>query len=306
MSRRICVMMSTYNGESFVEEQIRSLFSQQQVSISVVVRDDGSTDGTVALLEKLQGEFEFKLLVEKNCGVKRSFMRLLASADDAEYFAFCDQDDYWLKDKLCRAVLQLQSLGDVVPTMYCSAVSVVDRNLQKIRADLMPVDVGLGGLLVENFAVGCTVVINRSARDLVLRNSEANFCMHDWWVALLIKTYGKVVCDSESRILYRQHGGNSVGVQAGVFSRLMSGLQFMFSLEQKFDAYGQISAFQVVCKAESPDTGAHALALCQRIVRAKGSFLLRAKLLLAGDLAWKSGARSQVKKLHFLLFGIIR
>ena len=102
--KKVCVLMSTYNGEKYLKEQIDSILKQKGVKVNLLVRDDGSTDNTLSLLE----EYKKKGLLDYCCGSNmkpaRSFMELLSIAPDSDYYAFSDQDDYWEHDKLFNAV----------------------------------------------------------------------------------------------------------------------------------------------------------------------------------------------------------
>ena len=116
---KVCVLISTYNGERFLEEQIASIIAQKGVEVDILVRDDGSSDMTCSLLERWQKEGKLKWYKGENLGFARSFMNLLKTASGYDYYAFCDQDDIWLEDKLQRAVAALEKIEDKVK-LYCS------------------------------------------------------------------------------------------------------------------------------------------------------------------------------------------
>ena len=111
---KVCVLISTYNGERFLEEQIASIIAQKGVEVDILVRDDGSSDMTCSLLERWQKEGKLKWYKGENLGFARSFMNLLKTASGYDYYAFCDQDDIWLEDKLQRAVTALEKIEDKV------------------------------------------------------------------------------------------------------------------------------------------------------------------------------------------------
>jgi glycosyltransferase involved in cell wall biosynthesis len=217
--KKVQILLSTYNGEKYVEEQMNSLLQQTYPNVEILIRDDGSTDRTLEILRKYATLHENIIVMEKkNTGVVKSFFDLITqSSSDADYFAFCDQDDVWKNDKISRAIERLETTPSLIPAMYCSQADLVDETLRTIGKMPEPTrGPSFSSALVQNIATGCTVVFNKAARQLLLRklpNPEA-VIMHDWWVYLVVSAFGIVVYDKESRILYRQHSLNSVGAKA--------------------------------------------------------------------------------------------
>jgi glycosyltransferase involved in cell wall biosynthesis len=216
----VVVVLSTFNGERYLDEQFASLFSQTHENIDIIVRDDGSSDGTTRLLERVAAENKnVTLHLGENVGVVASFLDLLDMVPDtADYVALCDQDDVWRDDKIERALGLLSDLNHRGPTMYCGAVEVVDEQLRHIRVERQATkQVTLGNALVQNVATGCTTVINKKALQLITaKRAAANqIGMHDWWLYQVVSAHGQVVFDDDPKILYRQHGGNVVGYASG-------------------------------------------------------------------------------------------
>jgi len=223
MTPSVCVLLSTYNGSAFLEAQLESLRRQSGVQVDLHARDDGSTDGTVALLHNYAGTWPSLAELEpgENLGPAMSFLELLRTAPDAEFYAFCDQDDVWLPDKLARAVEVLSR--DEGPTLYCSNVTCVAEDLKMLGTPRENGDTRLQHLLFENIAYGCTTVMNRAARSLIVgRLPEQGVVMHDWWCALVVGALGRIHYDPEPRILYRQHSANSYGAHAGVIGQAIA------------------------------------------------------------------------------------
>jgi len=222
--KRVQVLLSTYNGERYLKPLLESLASQEYKNIEILVRDDGSSDGTVRLLEEYAlRRKKVKLVKGENLGVIRSFFELLRlSSPDVDYLAFCDQDDVWEKDKISRAVGFLNSLPKELPLMYCSRVFIADEQLNVVGISRIPRrGPSFRNALVENIAPGCTMVVNKVARDLILLETPnfENIRMHDWWVYLVVSAFGKVLYDEKPTILYRQHSANVVGVKIGLIAR---------------------------------------------------------------------------------------
>lgn len=219
MTRHVTILLPTYNGEAFLDEQLRSIVGQTYTDWSLLVRDDGSSDGTVALVQRWCGEHPNITLIDQhdatNLGVKRSVERLLEHAT-GDYVMLCDQDDVWLPTKIETVVRRAEQEDDDAPLLVYTDLRVVDANLATIR----PTMHGAAGrstlseLLVENTVTGCTVLLNRPLRELVAGRGligHPDVLMHDWWLALVASALGKVVYVPEATILYRQHGRNTVG-----------------------------------------------------------------------------------------------
>lgn len=224
------VLVATYNGEQYLPDLLDSLLRQSHDRINVIVGDDGSTDGTRQVVERYRGRFrsleihDFSAAAEH--GARANFSRLMAKAS-ASYVMFCDQDDVWLPEKVAltlRAMLSLEaSHGRDRPTLVHTDLRVVDRDLKPL-ADSMwhsqqirPERVSLQKMLVENSVTGCTAMINRSLLALVGTIPDRAI-MHDWWIALAAVCFGAVAHLDERTILYRQHGGNSIGAKRWSFS----------------------------------------------------------------------------------------
>jgi glycosyltransferase involved in cell wall biosynthesis len=217
---RVQVLMSTYNGQKYLEEQVDSLLNQDWPGLEIIIRDDGSTDETLSLLKKYASLKNVQIFNGKNLGVVRSFFALLeASSPDAEYIAFCDQDDVWEKDKVSRAIGIIKKYVDT-PAMYCSRVTLVDENLKMLGFSQIPRrEPAFGNALVENIATGCTIIINNAARQVILTKLPSAILIHDWWIYLVVSAFGKVIYDEEPRILYRQHSSNMIGERSGLLAK---------------------------------------------------------------------------------------
>jgi glycosyltransferase involved in cell wall biosynthesis len=214
------VLVSTYDGERWVAAQLDSVLAQTHPSLRVLVRDDGSRDGTLAVLERYAGDPRVRVVRGENLGLPAAFFRLLDDAgDDADLWALCDQDDVWVPDKLARAVAALAGLDG--PALYCARVLVTDEALRPLYPHELPRrGPSFANALVQNIALGCTVVVNRAARDLLRGRWPRECVMHDAWMYLVVAGSGTVVYDDALVVHYRQHGGNTVGMGRGPVSRL--------------------------------------------------------------------------------------
>jgi glycosyltransferase involved in cell wall biosynthesis len=219
---RVTVLLSTYNGSKYLQGQLNSLYQQTYPDIRILVRDDGSTDSTRSILVSEQAKERIDILEEHyNLGPALSFFELLRSTESTgtEYVAFCDQDDVWHPEKIAHAISALTGVTGHGPAMYCSRAEIVDEHLIHIGFTDVPRQIGFGNALVENVAVGCTIVLNRKAIDLIVDNLPNSVLIHDWWCYLVVSCFGEVVFDNRPGIKYRQHESNSIGIAANIFER---------------------------------------------------------------------------------------
>lgn len=205
------VLMSTYNGERYLQEQLSSIYEQEDVNCSLLVRDDGSLDSTLGILAKEQEQGRLVWYTGENKGPAWSFWDLLCKASGADYYAFADQDDVWLKDKLAKAVKSLDGQKDR-PALYFCQTQLVDEGLVPLENVKIHPLLTYGEALIYQFVGGSTMVFNEALRRKLVEYTPQYMRMHDIWVydvALAIGAF--VYFDPTSYILYRQHGGNAVG-----------------------------------------------------------------------------------------------
>ena len=222
----IAILMATYNGERFLSEQIESILAQSCQDWVLFIRDDGSADGTLAIIDRYcyayPGQIKKLVLPAEKQGSTFNFAALHKYVRDNysfSYYMFSDQDDVWLKDKIeltLRAMKKAENGGG--PTLVHTDLKVVDENLNvlgesffKYRA-LKPEIKDINHLLVQNNATGCTMMWNKALDDIVGDTllAEGVF-QHDWWLTLTACCFGKIVLVSVATVLYRQHGGNTIG-----------------------------------------------------------------------------------------------
>ncbi len=223
---KVTVLLSTYNGGNYLAEQLDSLVAQQGVEVDILVRDDGSTDNTRELLDKWQEKGVLSWYTSENLGPGKSFMHLLKNAAPGGYYAFCDQDDVWLPEKLKLTMEKMQSVEKAnpgKPVIVHTDMYVVDERLNVVhdsfwrssglRPDILRT---FPYLCVCNSVNGCTIVMNSTARELILEKYvEQELIIHDVISALTVSYYGGVIDYVEApTVLYRQHSSNVVGAVA--------------------------------------------------------------------------------------------
>jgi glycosyltransferase involved in cell wall biosynthesis len=221
------ILLATYQGARFLEEQLDSVLAQTHPHWTLVARDDGSSDETSAILQRYAARDPGRIRVlsteGRRLGAMGNFSALL-DASTAQHVMFCDQDDVWLPEKIALTLARMQAAeaahGASRPVLVHTDLRVVDEALLPI-ADSMwrfqqtdPARLAtLPRALLQNFVTGCTAMVNRPllAEALPIPR-EAR--MHDWWLALVALKFGVVESVPTATILYRQHGKNERGAKA--------------------------------------------------------------------------------------------
>jgi len=216
----VAVLMSTYNGEKYISEQIDSILSQKDVNIKLYIRDDGSYDRTISIIQQYNTLDNVELIVDgENVGPGNSFMRLLynyAGLEGVEFFAFADQDDIWFSNKIAVAV---EKLGDCKQAkLYCSNQNIFKNGMDCGLRYTEPQDITLIGHITKNTIAGCTFVFTKKLAKIIAESRHVDeellkYRLHDAWVILVAICCGKVFYDGESYMNYRIHNANVVGVK---------------------------------------------------------------------------------------------
>jgi glycosyltransferase involved in cell wall biosynthesis len=240
------IVLATYQGAAFLPPQLASIVAQRGVAWRLFVRDDGSSDGTRSILAAFREQHPDRVtLVEDedlHLGAAQSFSRLLA-ATTAPYVFMCDQDDVWWPDKLERSLeilrrAEAESGGR--PVLVHTDLRIVDAEL-RVLAPSMDAYQRLGAdrrhalrqLLVQNTVTGCTAGVNRALLDRALPVPE-DAIMHDWWMALVAASCGRVAYVPEATIDYRQHGSNALGARRYGLAMRKTRAELRGSLERTF------------------------------------------------------------------------
>lgn len=243
----VCVLLASYNGEKYIQDQVQSILAQDYGEIDIFIVDDFSTDNTAVLVQRFQ-ELHPNIRVKinkNNLGPTANFLSMLSlHGHNYDYVFFCDQDDFWLPNKITRAVEQISSLTS--PALYCSNCCLVDENLNLIseqRWEFVP-EFTFGNALIENFAQGCTIALNRKAVKLLnsceYRNIQG-IILHDWWCYLIVSAFGEVIYDPKPTMLYRLHANNVAGHNFG-FERMKIRIKKALTLNV-FDPTKQLQIF---------------------------------------------------------------
>ncbi len=220
-TKKVQILMSTYNGEEYIREQIDSILAQSYPDVDILIRDDGSSDDTFLILKEYEEMHQnIRAYQGENIGVNKSFFELLKKSNqDAAYIGFCDQDDYWLPEKIEKAVEHLQTLNG--PALYCGAKTLVDANLEILEDQQDPhVTPGFGNAVIESICSGCTTLMNRKLVDIIKERLPEDVIHHDWWCYMAATYLGSMYYDEQSYIYYRQHSGNEVGASGSAIGMI--------------------------------------------------------------------------------------
>ena len=218
--------MATFNGAQFITQQLDSLAAQTFINWNLIVSDDGSSDGTLPILKRYQETWRQEKIIIKN-GPKQGFAQnFLSLACDksikSDFYAFCDQDDVWLPQKLELAIKEIsKSCLNNEPCLYCGRTVYIDEKMKTIgQSALFKRPTSFDNALVQSIAGGNTMVFNRASKLLIETVGMVPTPSHDWWLYLLITgAGGKVVYDPTPLLLYRQHGNTTVGKNTSFFNQ---------------------------------------------------------------------------------------
>lgn len=227
----VTVLMSTFNGEKYLREQIDSILNQEgNFKLELLVRDDGSKDNTTKILDEYKGKGKLNWYTGSNMGPALSFIDLIKHSGESDYYSFADQDDFWEKEKLKNAVQNIVKSGSSkLPVLYFANASLVDSKLSSLgrnvykaqpRTDFCTL-VCAGGLL------GCTMVMNDNLAHFIRKiQLSGPIVMHDFYAAVLCKALGgRIIYDENPQMKYRQHGNNVVGVSYGIIGKIKGRLK---------------------------------------------------------------------------------
>lgn len=235
--KRVLVLMSTYNGEKYLREQLDSLFSQKDVDMTLLVRDDGSSDGTISVLEEycIMYPSKIKIIRGANCGCKDSFFLLMKEAvksyPEYDYYAFSDQDDIWLDDKLISGVNALDKEKNPIKLYYCDP-QFVDEDLNTLDIKPIPARNTLEESFILQPCIGCGMIFSPSVLKNGAKADSTMINIHDAWIyRVTLALGGTILKDRNPHILYRQHSSNVIGYNQSLRGRWKRRLKLFIDAE---------------------------------------------------------------------------
>ncbi len=253
MNKTVIILLSTYNGEKYIEEQLQSIFAQTcWQNCTLFVRDDGSKDGTVAILKKYEQQGKLRLECGENIGFVRSFFWLINNAPEADYYSFADQDDVWNADKIERAVTKLLETDTSKPQLYFSDYDFYTADMQFIGYRKTKGNTPtFYESLTDCRAAGFTTVINKAFYSVLKTFPPENIYYHDYFMFMLSFCITEPVYERVSTAKYRRHGSNeSISLQEKRKLILWRIKNFLFTSDSKFSNMYKVLEYSDVAMSE--------------------------------------------------------
>ncbi|HBR6910323.1 TPA: glycosyltransferase family 2 protein [Klebsiella pneumoniae] len=230
------IALATYNGERYISEMLDSIANQTHQDFLIHLRDDGSKDNTITICEnhKLYQEGRLKIYRDKetNLGASNNFLRILKKCK-ADYVFLCDQDDFWMEDKISKMLEEIKKNeyrnGSKKPSLVFSDLMIVDSSLDLVAASFYKSSMKSSDcrspfdFLLSNHIPGCSMVFNKELLSSIYPIPD-DFRMHDWWIAFIASYYGGVFYLNNPLIKYRQHDTNTIGAP-GMESTLLGNIK---------------------------------------------------------------------------------
>ena len=223
----ICILMSTYNGEKFLAEQLQSIEDQTHKNWRLVISDDGSSDNTLAIAKQFQekwGSDRLEIRQGPQQGFCQNFLSMACDSNiRADLYGFSDQDDVWLADKLARAVAYFNASNESqLPRAYGSRTQIVDEALNHLGfSPEFTLPRSFRNALVQSISGGNTQVFNQATKELLEQAGSQKVVSHDWWLYQIVKGAGGIFYyDPKPTLLYRQHSNAIVGANSSFRARL--------------------------------------------------------------------------------------
>ena len=210
--KKIVVLLSTYNGEKYLKELLDSVLAQIEINLDIYIRDDGSSDRTKEILKNYTEVYDnIKVVFGNNLGYAKSFWWLIQNVRDYDYYALCDQDDIWKREKLSIAIEKIGELSEDIPVLYTSDVTPFnEKGIVSSRLFNVNNAIDKYESFQKSILPGCTFVFNNKAHNLLLQYN-GYMESHDWAIYAIINMFGKVLYDCNNYIYYRLHENNTIG-----------------------------------------------------------------------------------------------
>lgn len=230
MSVRIAIILCTYNGDKYLEQQLNSIINQTYKDWVIYASDDNSNDRTLEILLNFQNTYGHNRIIitngpNKNNAAFNFLFTLNKFYYNNNYFAFCDQDDIWHKDKLERAIAFFlkNNQSEDTPKLFCSSTRYISKNGEFLQNSyIFKLKPNFKNALVQSIAGGNTMLFNKSAAKIILRTNDfQNLVAHDWWLYILVSAYeGVIFYDKIPTVDYRQHNNALVGENRSILAKV--------------------------------------------------------------------------------------
>lgn len=243
---RVAILLGTYHGEAFLEEQLASYEQQTHNNWQLYISDDGFDLSTEKILKKFNVNLFRKTYLRQGPrqGFTKNFLSLACDESiDADYYAFSDQDDIWEAHKISTAINWLKTIPDDVPSIYCSRTCLINHKGEEIGYSFILNKIpSFSHALVQNIASGNTMVFNHAAKKLLRVTGLVDVPSHDWWLYIVVSACGgKIQFDYHPSVRYRQHDNNVIGYKTGIVSKI-KGIHKLIKGQLKSDNEKHIQA----------------------------------------------------------------
>ena len=226
-SPHLAILMCTFNGEVFLEEQLDSIQNQDYKNWTLYVNDDCSRDKTLDILKRYQKKWGVKKLIIRRGPQKGFCQNFLQIINDpkikADLYFLSDQDDVWMPHKISHSIKKISKLDPLKPILYCARTTYVSSDAKRIlgQSDLFLKPPSFKNAFIQSIAGGNTMAFNEQLKRVLQKYHTADVVSHDWWLYICNELVGgKTFYDSESTIFYRQHSKSLVGANTGFIAKL--------------------------------------------------------------------------------------
>ena len=298
--KNIQILLSTYNGEKYLKAQLDSFVRLENFeSIKILIRDDGSKDGTLAILDEYSEKYGFEIIKGENIGLNASMHELIKARDKScKYFSFSDQDDVWLPSKVKRGIDALANY-DNEPVLYAACSTLVDVELNPFGHLKIPKrPLSFYNAMIENVTAGHTQICNEKMMNIIASTYSEDVVIFDHFIYLISAAAGKVIYDEECTTLYRQHGNNVVGYRSSFFGRLKIQIRAILKADVCKKSTKQLDGFVRRCEnASAPEY----LKEAKRFLKAQRNFFTRLGYVFTSKFYRQSKLETPITNLMYLL-----
>lgn len=303
---KLAVLMATYNGGPYIREQVESILEQNlpdNCKLDLFVRDDGSTDETLEILDEYYQAGKIHLEKGNNLGAARGFMKLLQDNVGFDYYAFADQDDYWYPDKIKKGISSIENV--VSPALYCTNCELVNDKMLpigRLTHRKTPSYSLTSVLCLASCAQGCTSVFNQSLASVIQNNPLPNeFIMHDSLMTCVCALIGgTIIFDEKPSMKYRMHSSNVSGMVSAKQNIMVAVKDRIKEITTKRKISMSEQTSNIICTYGSLIDKEH-MKIGKIVIAAESSIIARLKLVFSKDLRHDTLNKTIAKKLSILL-----
>ncbi|MEY0099047.1 glycosyltransferase [Providencia stuartii] len=292
---KVAVILSSYNGEKYIKEQIDSILAQKNIELDLYIRDDGSTDSTVKIVnEYIKKHNNIFLYAEPNVGVTHSFFKLIELLENKmyDYYSLADQDDFWLDYKLYNAI---NLIDNEIPTLVCDSYYITNEDLVILDSKILKKDYTFSELLIQGVFPGCTMLFNYKLYSLILDSLKDEHSwltgIHDNWIVKIAKSFGALKTNPIPSIYYRQHSNNAIGNSFSFKRKITNSLKNTITSRKKHSFLDEIYLFKIVFSSK---LSADINSLFEQFINIDSNVISRIKFILNN-----SSKKDTVKKTLF-------